>query len=234
MSAQVDHPSFGDIRAVDEADLVAAARRHDEDAVRELVRRLNPRLFRVACGVVGSEAEAEEVVQDAYLHAFTRLAEFRGEARFSTWVTRIALNAARMRRRAKRPQEEYDTVADDPGVQNRVLAFPSADPVQPDAALGRMQIRGLLEQAIAELPAEFRLVFLLREAEGMSVMAIARDLDLNPITVKTRLFRARRRLRAVLETRLRGGFEQVFPFGGRRCAAMTDRVVRGLRLSGHV
>lgn len=196
-----------DLRAASEEALVLLARGGDEGAVRELIRRLNPRLFRVARGMVETDAEAEEVLQDAYLAAFTWLSGFRGEARFSTWITRIVLNTAGMHKRRARAHEEYDTVAEDAVGQRRVLAFPGAGPDGPEAALGRSQVRGMIETAVGDLPPELRLVFLLREAEGLSVLAIARDLPLNPITVKTRLFRARRRLRAALEARLRGGFE---------------------------
>src|SRR5690606_40921142 len=90
--------------------------------------------------------------------------------------------------------------------------------------------RKLLERAVDELPSELQLVFLLREAEGMSTLAIARDLSLNPVTVKTRLFRARLRLRRSIERRLRKGFDAIFPFGDGRCAAMADRVVGALGL----
>jgi RNA polymerase sigma-70 factor (ECF subfamily) len=197
--------------------------------VRELIRRLNPRLFRVARGLLDSDAEAEEVLQEAYLAAFTRVGEFRGEARFTTWVTRIVLNAARMRRRGARVMEEYDTVAEDRTAEGRVLAFPGQRAEGPEAELGRAQLRGLLERAVSGLPSDLRLVFLLREAEGLSVLAIARDLRLNPITVKTRLFRARRHLRATLEAQMRGGFEAVFPFDGARCSGMADRVMAELR-----
>ena len=223
-----------DLRATTEDVLVARARERDEGAVRELIRRLNPRLFRVARGLVDSDAEAEEVVQEAYLSAFTRLNEFRGEARFSTWVTRIVLNAAGMRRRRARPQEEYDTVVEDRQDDARVLAFPGGGVEGPEAALGRSQLRGVIEAAVGELQPELRLVFLLREAEGMSILAISRDLRLNPITVKTRLFRARRQLRATLEARMRGGFEAAFPFDGARCAGMADRVLARLKTEGRL
>lgn len=224
--------THSDLRDAPEDELVALARERSEGAVRELIRRLNPRLFRVARGVLDSDAEAEEVVQEAYLAAFTRLHQFRNEARFSTWVARITLNAAAMRRRRSRPSEEYDTVAEDDLEGRRVLAFPRGGPSGPEAALGRSQIRGMIEAAVAALPPELRLVFLLKEAEGMSVLTIARELSLNPITVKTRLFRARRRLRATLETRLKGGFEAAFPFDGARCAGMADRVIEALRKHG--
>jgi len=218
-----------DLSDLGEGALVARARGKDEAAVRELVRRLNPRLFRVARGLLDSDAEAEEVVQEAYLTAFTRLQEFRGEARFATWVTRITINAAGMQRRRTRPHEEYDTVAEKESDPPQIVAFPGGGPPGPEAALGRAQTRGFLEAAVSGLPPDLRLVFLLREAEGMSILAIARDLRLNPITVKTRLFRARRQLRAALEARMRGGFEAVFPFDGARCTGMADRVVAALK-----
>lgn len=213
--------------AKSEADLVAAARGGDESAVRELIRRLNPRLFRVARGIVDTDAEAEDALQEAYLSAFSKLDGFQERASFSTWITRIVINTSRMQRRCKSPEERYDTV--DETHLSRVLTFPGQNSELPDAALGRAQLRGLLETAVSELPPEMRLPFLLRESEGMSVMAIARELQLNPITVKTRLFRARLRLRSALEQQVRGGFEAIFPFGGKRCANMTCRVMACLR-----
>lgn len=210
-----------------EADLVAAARARDEAAIRELIRRMNPRLFRVARGMADSEAEAEEIVQETYLAAFSRLDTFRAEARFSTWITRIALNAAMMHARRARPHEEYDTVAE-PDPKDTVLAFPGGGADQPDGALGRRQVTEMIERAVAELPPDLRVVFLLREAEGMSTLAVARDLSLNPVTVKTRLFRARQRLRRSIERRVRAGFDDIFPFAGARCAALADRVVAAL------
>ena len=214
--------------------LVILARDRNEAAVHELIRRLNPRLFRVARGMVETDAEAEDVLQDAYLAAFSRLDQFRGDARFSTWITRIVLNAAAMHRRRSRHHEEYDTVTEADFSEHRVLAYPGAASDGPEAVLGRSQLRLALETVVGELPPELRLVFLLREAEGLSVLTIARDLRLNPVTVKTRLFRARRRLRAALEARLHGGFEAVFPFDGARCARMAERVVGRLKAGGRL
>ncbi|GMG84565.1 RNA polymerase sigma factor [Paralimibaculum aggregatum] len=210
---------------------MTAARAGDEAAIRELVRRLNPRLFRVARGIARSDAEAEEIVQESYLAAFGGLAAFRGEARFSTWITRIAVNAALQRSRraqADPAHEGYDTVTESDVTRDTVLPFPGGGAAQPEAEAGRRQVREMLEQAVAELPPELRIVFLLREAEGMSTLAVARDLALNPVTVKTRLFRARQRLRRAIERRLQGGFDAIFPFAGRRCAALADRVIAAL------
>jgi len=223
-----------DLRLLTEEVLVAAARRHDEAAGRELIRRHNPRLFRVARGIVDCDAEAEDVVQDAYLAAFTRLNQFRGASRFSTWITRITMNAARMRKRGARWHQEYDTVDEKNEQGGAVVNFPGSGIELPETALGRSQISTMLETAVGSLPEDLRLVFLLHEAEGMSVLAIARDLSLNPITVRTRLYRARKRLRAGLEARLSGGFEAIFPFDGARCAQLADRVVARLKKTGQI
>ncbi|WP_027234180.1 RNA polymerase sigma factor [Leisingera caerulea] len=210
-----------------EAELVLAARHGSEHAIRELIRRLNPRLFRVARGIVSSDAEAEEIVQETYLAAFSKIESFRGQSRFSTWVTRIALNAARTHCRRDRSAEEYDTVSETNTPQVLEL-FPNQSEL-PEAALGRAQLRGLLENSVACLPSELRLPFLLREVEGMTISEISDELELNKVTVKTRLFRARRRLRSALENSVSGGFDAIFPFDGQRCARMADRVILSLR-----
>jgi len=205
--------------------LVEAARRGDEQAIRALVQQLNPRLFRVARGIVDSDAEAEDVLQQSYLLAFTRLDQYRGEAAFSTWVTRITINAARMHLRGRRNEDAYDTVSDTPA--NRSA---ESEPFEaPEDSAMRRQAGRLLRDAVSRLPEPLRLVFLLREVEDMDIREIAHDLRINPITVKTRLFRARRRLRATLEASVKNGATELFPFDGARCAAMADRVITQLR-----
>ncbi len=208
-----------------EPELVELARNGHEIAVREIIRRMNPRLFRIARGIVDDDAIAEEVVQEAYLIAFTRIDEFRGEAKFATWVTRITLNAAKMRLRKIRPTQEYDSVNESQNSDASVVAFPGAQTLNPEAEQGRAQFRILIEAAVTKLPSTLRVAFILREAEGMSVAAIAEDLGISVITVKTRLFRARRQLRGVLEEKIKGGFDSIFPFDGLRCAGMANSVV---------
>lgn len=218
--------------ALSEAALVAAARSHDEAAARELIRRLNPRLFRVARGMVDSDAEAEDLVQDAYLAAFAHLDQFGGTASFATWITRILMNAALMRRRRARPFAPYDTVAEEPLAEAQIIDFPRDGQEPAETAFARREVRSFLEDAVACLPADLRLVFLMHETEGMGILAIARDLSLNAVTVRTRLFRARRHLRRTLDRRIRGGFAALFPFDGARCRHMADRVTARLRIIG--
>ncbi|CAN7693784.1 RNA polymerase sigma factor [Aminobacter sp. LjRoot7] len=212
-------------------ELVALARQGGENAIRALIKRNNQRLFRVARAVTRDDAEAEDVVQEAYVRAFTRLDSFKGDALFSTWLTKIALNEAITRIRKRRPVaelEELDIAAAANGGQ--VIMFPtSLTPPGADAELGRWQVRALLEQAIDELPAAFRIVFILRDVEEMSIDETAVQLAIKPETVKTRLFRARKLMRAAIEKRLSSGFAELFPFNGWRCERMADRVVERLR-----
>lgn len=215
-----------------ESDLVAAAAARSEAAVRELIRRNNSRLFRVARGIVSTDAEAEDVVQETYLAAFHRLDSFQGGSAFSTWITRIAINNALMHQRRKRPEEQYDTVTESD--DTAVLPFPGSSAETAEHQLGRRQLRQIMEEVVRGLPPELRLVFVLSETEGMTNKEIARDLQLNPITVKTRLFRARRWLRSDLERRVKGGFDSIFPFDGARCAGMADGVVRSLSEHGYL
>src|SRR3546814_9160087 len=150
-----------------DAGLVALARRGQRGAFRELMQRCNQRLFRVARAVVRDDAEAEDVVQEAYTHAFAGLSTFRGESSLSTWLTRIVLNEANGRLRRRRPSVDIATFEATPQEASRVVSFPNRfGSEDPAAAAARAQIRGLLEHAIDELPEAFRLVFVLRALEG--------------------------------------------------------------------
>jgi RNA polymerase sigma-70 factor (ECF subfamily) len=222
-------PAAGrDLAELGDAELVALARRGHEAAVRALVRRHNRRLFRVARGVVRDDADAEDVVQEAYVRAFTNLTSFRGEAGFATWLTRIALNAALGRLRRRRPRADLAEIGEAGPDDGRVVAFPSPPPPDPEAEAGRAQVRTLLEPLIDGLPPFLRLVVILRDVEGMSTAETAEHLGIRPETVKTRLHRGRRLLRSGLLARLGGGFGDLYPFDGARCAGMADRVVERL------
>jgi RNA polymerase sigma-70 factor (ECF subfamily) len=215
-------------------ELVALARQGGENAIRALIKRNNRRLFRVARAVVRNDAEAEDVVQEAYVRAFTKLDSFRGGSQFSTWLTRIALNEALGRMRRRRPTTELAELDVAAGSQGgSVIMFPtSLTPPPADSELARSQVRKFLEKAIDDLPDAFRAVFILRDIEEMSIEETANQLSLKPETVKTRLHRARRLMRAAVEKRLAGTFSELFPFDGARCDRMADRVISRLRNSG--
>jgi RNA polymerase sigma-70 factor (ECF subfamily) len=211
--------------------LIALARGGNEMAFRHIMQTHNQRLYRVARSVLGDDAEAEDAVQEAYLRAFMHLDGFRGEARLSTWLTRIVLNEALGRLRQRRTAVELGAVdaVDDTG-EARVIYLPSARrESDPESAAARAEVRRLLERAVDRLPPAFRTVFVMREIEEMSVEETAAHLGLKPETVKTRLHRARRLLREALKESLSGALADTFSFQGDRCARITARVLDQLR-----
>lgn len=214
-----------DLEARGDAELVDLARHGDEAAVRILIRRYNQRLFRVARGISGDDAEAEDIVQETYVRAFTHLGAFRGAALFSTWLTRIALNEALGRMRCRRPTVGLDELDEGDSQGGSVIMFPTpSSPDNPETETGRSQARFILERAIDGLPEPFRLVLVLRDLEGLNTEETAAQLSLKAETVKTRLHRARRLMRAAIAG--------LFPFGGARCVRVADRVVARLRDAG--
>jgi RNA polymerase sigma-70 factor (ECF subfamily) len=224
-------PSVADDPLSNEA-LVERARERDETAVRTLTQRFNRRLFRVARSILRNDAEAEDVVQEAFVRAFTGLAMFRGDASFSTWITRIAMNEALGRLRSRRPTVDWETFGENRS-HEQVLDVPlSAVFNDPEKSMAQGEIRVVLEKAIDELPDSFSAVFVARLVEGMSVEETADLFGLKPETVKTRLHRARLLLRDSLDKQLGPSLTQTFPFGDSRCAAMTEAVVR--RVCGKV
>jgi RNA polymerase sigma-70 factor, ECF subfamily len=215
------------LEGLDDAALVELARSHDEAAFRLITRRHDKRLYRLVRGILRDDAEAEDVVQETFVRAFTHLSGFRGEARLSTWLTRIALNEALDRLRQRHPVvglEAIDHV--NPQGRPRMAGDPSAPrDMNPEAETARSEIRRLLERAIDELPEPFRVVFVLREIEQMSVDETASQLGVRPETVRTRLHRARRLLRKALGDQLALALTDVFPFEATRCARLTEAVL---------
>ncbi len=218
-----------DLAALDDESLVNCARAGDPNAFRTLMQRHNRRLYRVARGVVGSDLEAEDVVQEAYGRAFAHLDGFRGEARFSTWLTRIVLNEALGRIRRRRQIVELSVLDRMEEGQSRILMFPTSSPhSNPEAEAARSQLRVLLERAVDELPEAFRCVFIMRDVEDMSIEETAAHLGVRPETVKTRLHRARRLLRSALDAQVSSVLKDTFPFDGDRCARIAERVMQRL------
>ncbi|HEX5779382.1 MAG TPA: RNA polymerase sigma factor [Xanthobacteraceae bacterium] len=214
----------------DEGVLIERARHGDERAIRSLIARHNQRLFRVARAVVRNDAEAEDIVQETYVRAFTRLDSFRGEARLSTWLTRIALNEALGRLRKQRPHASLDEL-DTLSAEDKPLAVAAGftNPIEtPETETVRNQTRGMLEDVVDRLPDLFRIVLVLRDIEGLSTEETAEQLSIRAETVKTRLHRARKLVRAEIEERTKAGFADLFPFAGSRCAEVANRVLERL------
>lgn len=188
-----------------------------------LMCRYNQRLFRAVRAITRVDADAEDAVQQAFLAAYVSLGQFAGAAAFSTWLTRIAIREATARLSRRRRLAEVAQAAED---EARALADQARSPEE-DAA-GR-ELGGILEAAIDALPEAYRVVYVLREVQQLSVAETAACLDISTENVKIRLHRAKARLRAELHGRVAGAPSDTFVFLGARCdrlvAAVLARIV---------
>lgn len=223
--------SLPQVTTSEDALLVRGVRDRNEAAIRAIMQQNNRRLFRVARGILRNDAEAEDVVQETYVRAFTHLESFRGESSFATWLTRIAMNEALGRARRLRPHVELSDLKS--GVlEAQIIQFPqSSNPSDPEKSMAQREIRHVVERAVDELPEAFRIVFITRVIEGMSVEETAELLQLKPETVKTRLHRARTLLRNHVERQIGPVVMEAFPFAGRRCERLTQAVLQRLGFS---
>jgi RNA polymerase sigma-70 factor, ECF subfamily len=199
--------------------------REGETALFELLmRRHNQRVYRVARAVLREEGDVEEVMQQAYVNAYTHLHQFEERAQFSTWLTRITVNEALAQRRASRrhtPMTDRLGEQDDSEESMETLRTPDADPER--QAYSR-ELSDLLEEAVDNLPDTYRMVFMLRDVEGMSTRETSEGLGLGEEAVKTRLHRARALIRRRITERVGVAAAESFQFHASRC----DRVVAGV------
>lgn len=191
-----------DLDAQNEALLLARLRAGEASAFEELVRENGPKMLAVARRVLWIEEDAQEAVQDAFLSAFKALPRFEGESKLSTWLHRIAANAALMKRRAKSRRPEVQIEALLPRYEpdgHRCDALPAFTPPPLDG-IHRAEIRDTIRKFIEQLPEDFRNVILLRDIEGMDTASSALVLGISEAAVKTRLHRARQALRTLCES----------------------------------
>jgi RNA polymerase sigma-70 factor, ECF subfamily len=188
-----------------------------------LMRRYNQRLYRVARSILRDDADAEDVMQEAYVNAFQHLNQFAGEAKFSTWLTKIAVYEALRRVRLRGRTVELDSVLNSDA---RVMPNLTANTLDPERQAYDHELSRVLEHSIGALPEIYRMVFVLRSVEGLSVAETAECLDIGPEAVKTRLHRARSLLRKDLQQRAGVATAQAFPFHLSRCDRVVDAVFR--------
>ena len=216
-----------------DAELAARARRGDGLAFELIMRRHNRRLFRLARSLVGRDHEAEDVLQEAYVRAYARLADLADGAALGAWLARIVANEALGRLRAATRVVSLDAFrvkAEADGMEEPEHDRASDLP-DPERLAASGELRRLLEAAVDALPAEFRTVFVLREVEGLSTAETAACLGLRPETVKTRLYRARRQLQERLTGEMLAVSTYLFEFQGRRCDRVVSRVLDRIRQS---
>ena len=210
-----------------DSELVRRARTRDEAAVRAIMQSNNRRLYRLARGILRNDGEAEDVVQETYVRAFTHLDQFHGDSSLSTWLSRIAINEALGRLRRQRPGVEWTSLPQGT-IEAQIIQFPLASAVDPEKSMAQREIQHVVEHAIDELPEAFRIVFITRVIEGMNVEETADILGLKPETVKTRLHRARTMLRNNVEKKIGPVVMDAFPFAGKRCERLTEAVLKRL------
>ncbi len=191
----------------DEPKLLEALRAGDGEAYERLVRSYGGRMLAVTRRLLRDEEEARDAVQDAFLSAFRSIDRFEGQSRLSTWLHRIAVNAALMKLRSKKRKPETSIEDLLPGfIEDGHMAEPPEAPWREgaDALLARGETREWVRRRIDDLPESHRTVLLLRDIEELDTAEVAKLLDLSPGAVKTRLHRARQALRSLLDPDLQG------------------------------
>jgi RNA polymerase sigma-70 factor (ECF subfamily) len=186
-----------------------------------LMRRHNQRLYRVARAILRNDGEAEDVMQDAYVRAYEHLDQFAGRAKFSTWLTRIAVHEALARQHRGNRYREVEPMSEREG--DPMDRFASLIP-DPEQQASNSEIRRLLEEAVEKLPDAFRTIFMLRDVEEMSTTDAADVLEISEENVKVRLHRARALLRKSLFARAGLERKEAFTFHAVKC----DRVVKNV------
>ncbi len=197
--------------------VVARVLQGDTEMFEIIMRRYNQRLYRVARAILRDDGEAEDVMQDAYVRAFQHLDQFAGRAKFSTWLTRIAVNEALARAHRQTRFDGLEELVETHGDSMMASQAPS-----PEQQTSNGELKHLLEAAMLALPEHYRAVLVMRDVEEMSTAEAAACLDLSEENVKVRLHRARALLRRELYSRAGENASAAFPFYAPRC----DRVVK--------
>lgn len=210
----------------DDAAIVEALRQRDQRAAELVMRRHNRALWRITRSILRDDHDAEDAVQETYLRAFARIQHFRADSSLGTWLGRIAINEALRRVQRRRAAAEAFGPVTGEAEWDRVSGEIQSQ--SPEHAAARQEIRKLVERAVDDLPAHFRVVFVLRIIEQFSISDTAEVLGIPAATVKTRLHRAIAQLREALGQEFAAVFDGAFPFGGIRCDRLTQAVLRTL------
>jgi RNA polymerase sigma-70 factor (ECF subfamily) len=205
-------------------ELAAGIARRDAAAVRLVMQRNNQRLFRTAWQILRNREDAEDAVQSAYLKAFAAIKGFAGRSSLSTWLTRIVINNAFVHARSAKRRRVLLDESEVPILDNyREMLMRGSMSVSPERVVARGQVRRMLDDAINQLPAPFRAVFVLRQIEELDVAEVAERLGIPPATVKTRHLRARRRLQRLLGPGFSDSLSGRFPFDRPSCECPAAR-----------
>lgn len=200
---------FSDLEIIEEV------KRGNIELFGEIVKRYNQRMYRVAVSYGMDDDDCEEVIQLAYIAAYEKLNQFRGEAQFSTWLIRILINECLM---VKRNQKKLQAVS-----ERENVTISSGDHLNPEREYMDKERKEILEAAINKIPEKYKRVYILKEVEGMSIDQISGLLSISAVNVKVRVHRARLMLRNILGEIT--DVSSLFTFGNERCDRVTNAVM---------
>lgn len=190
-----------------------------------LVRRNNQKLYRIIRSYIKDDAEIEDIMQDSYIKAFTKLYQFKLESTFSTWLIRIGINEslARIKEKGKlyHLNEQLDNLK-----SNTLLEIPDNTQLNPESKMIRKETKQLLENAIDSLDTKYRTVYIMKEVEDMSLKEVAIALDLTMANVKVRLHRSKEMLKEKLYEATND--KNIFEFGFSKCDRITENVMKNI------
>ncbi len=210
---------------IKEAEVIAKILAGEKELYEILIRRNNQKLYRVIRSYLKDEAEIEDIMQDTYIKAFTKLYQFKLESSFATWLIRIGINESLARIKQKGKIFNISNSRDFLN-HNSILEIPDYRQLNPQDTLIRSEAKQVMENAIDQLDSKYRSVYIMREVEEMSIQEIALALDLSISNVKIRIHRSKEMLKEKLFTLTES--KNIFEFGFGRCDRITDNVMRAI------
>jgi len=221
--------------SISDEEIVVHIHQGNPEAYGSIMRRYNQRMFRIARSIVSNDASAMDVVQESHIKAFTKLGEFRGPSTFLAWLYTITRNEALMflrkhKKEVTMSKDEIHVINSDKSNEVTSL-YPEASVQRPDTHLENEQLQRLINREIDSLPDDFRIVFVLRAIEQLSVKETAEILEVKEETVKTRYFRSKRLIREKIQTHLDEIGMKVYEFGGEHCDVIIANVIAFIRKS---
>ena len=209
---------------INETEIIQRILGGEKELYEILVRRNNQKLYRAIRSYLKEESEIEDIMQNSYIKAFTKLYQFKLESTFSTWLIRIAINESLARLKEKSKVYYIDQQSEN--TKNIILEIPDNDQLNPHAKMIRNEAKQILEKAIDHLESKYRTVYILREVEEMSMKEIAETMDLTVSNVKVRLYRAKEMLKEKLFEISKD--KNIFEFGNTRCDRITENVMKNI------
>ena len=222
MMKRIDIKKIND-HAISESDIINRIKNGEKELYEILLRRNNQKLYRVIRSYIKSTHEIEDIMQNTYLNAYEKLSQFKSNSKFSTWLIRIGINEALARLREQAKVFNMDKREDNPQI-NSILEIPENSQLNPETKIINDEAKKLLEYILDSLDSKYRIVYIMKEIEGMSIKEIADCLHLSKSNVKVRLHRAKAMMKEKLN--LVTNQQEIFEFGNSRCDAVTYNVMK--------